>query len=46
MSKRESHINGVRMYSDVFENDSNAGKKTVENYKKVYKTKVHNLTLY
>ena len=38
MSKRESHINGVRMYSDVFENDSNAGKKTVEYYKKVQKT--------
>ena len=26
------------MYSDVFENDSNAGKKTVEYYKKVQKT--------
>ena len=38
MSKRESYINGVRMYSDVFERDSNGPKKTVEYYKKVQQT--------
>jgi len=38
MSKRESYINGVRMYSDVFDKDSKAPKQTVEYYKKVQKT--------
>jgi len=38
MSKRESRIDGVRLYSDILEGDNNAKSKTVQTYKKVQST--------
>ena len=38
MAKRESYINGVRMYSDVLDGESNNSKKQVNYYKRVEKT--------
>ena len=38
MAKRESYIDGVRLYSDVFESDSKDPKQSVEYYKKVEQT--------
>ena len=38
MSKRESRIDGVRLYSDNLEGDNNAKSKTVQTYKKVQST--------
>jgi len=38
MAKRESRIDGVRLYSDNLEGDNNAKSKTVQTYKKVQST--------
>ena len=38
MAKRESRIDGVRLYSDNLEGDNNAKSKTVHTYKKVQST--------
>ena len=38
MAKRESYINGVRMYSDVFDGENTNSRKQVDYYKRVEKT--------
>ena len=38
MAKRESYINGVRMYSDIFDGENANSKKQVDYYKRVEKT--------